>query len=248
MPSATFYPATTSEPLSGEGAFINGVDPSAWVNPTTKFNQDYAITADAGSLTSPNVNTLPPATPPTATDARLTSQFAYSNIASASTTAQTKMARGIVLRRVSDNADLSTVIPATATGITNVTVSFRFADSSYGVNSTGGTGAAIYIIEAQQRNTSGAIGSTAIYTSLFDYASSGLYCYYVPSTLVFGSMPTIAQIRDANYGINFRLSASDVLETTPYIGVNGLRVDVTWTEPSTFTRIRPSRTRNNLVR
>ena len=246
MPTATFYPSTTSQPLSSEGALINGVDAQDWVNPTTKFTQDYALATNEGSLTG--VNSLAPATPPTATDVRLASQFGYSNIALASTSVMTKMARGIALKRVSDNADLSTVIPATATAITAITVNFRFADSSYGINSTGGTGAAVYTLKAQQRNSGGAIGSVAQNSSIYDYAGINLYCYYYANGIAFGSLPTVAQIRDAAYGINFRCEVSDILETTPYVGVNGISLAITWTEPSTFTRIRPSRSRNNLVR
>lgn len=248
MPTATFYAATTSEPLAGEGSFINGLDPAPWTNPTTKISQDYALTTDAGSLTSPNVNSLSPATPPTATDARLASQFAYANITTASLVQQTKMARAIVLKRVSDNADLSSVIPSTATAITAVTASFRFADTSYGIDSIGGTGAAVYDMAMQQRNSSGAIGSVASYGGLYDYAGVSLFCYYVLGGINFATLPTVAQIRDANYGVNFRVTVSDIFESTPYVGINGLCLSVTWTEPSSFTRIRPSRSRNNLVR
>lgn len=248
MPTATFYPSATSEPVAGEGAFINGVDPASWVNPTTKIAQDYAFTTDVGSLTSPDVNTLPPDTPPAATDTRLASEFAYANIASSTLEAKTKMARGITLLRTSDNAAITSVIPATATAITSVVVSFRFADSSYGIDSIGGTGAALYTIEAQQRNNTGAIGDVAVYTSLYDYAGVSLYCYHVPGYPAFVTLPTVAQVRAAGYGVNFRFGVSDVLESTPYIGINGLTVTIGWTEASGFTRIRPARSRNTLVR
>lgn len=248
MPTAIFYPATTSQPVAGEGSFINGVDATDWVNVTTKATQDYALTSDEGSLTSPNVNSLPPATPPTATDTRLASQFAYTNIGASTIVGTAKMARGIVLRRTTDDADLSSVIPATATAITSVTASIRFVDASYGIDSVGGSGAAVYTFEAQQRNSSGAIGSTAQNTSLFDYAASSLYCYYVANVVTFGTLPTVAQIRDAAYGVNFILKTSDVLETTPYIGLNGLTVSVTWTEPNAASaRIRPSRARSRVI-
>lgn len=248
MPTATFYPSDTSEPLAGEGSIINGVDPAPWVNPTTKITQDYALTTDVGSLTSPDVNTLSPATPPTATDARLASQFAYANIAASTFEAKTKMARGITLLRTTDDAAITSVIPSTATAITSVVASFRFVDASYGIDSVGGTGAAVYTLEAQLRNNSGAIGSVASYPSLFDYAGVSLYCYYNAGVPIFSTLPTVAQVRAAGFGVNFRLACSDILESTPYIGINGLTLTISWTEPSAFTRIRPARSRSNLVR
>lgn len=249
MPSATFYPSVTSQPVAGEGAFINGVDAVDWVNITTKATQDYALTTDVGSLTAPNVNSLAPATPPTATDTRLASQFAYANIGAASTSLMTKMARGITLLRTTDNAAIDTVIPATATAINSVSVNFRFADSSYGIDSVGGSGAAIYTFAAQQRNASGAIGSSSVNGSLYDYAAISLYCYYNGSGVAFGSLPTVAQVRSTGYGINFRyvISSFDTLESTPYIGVNGLSVFIDWTEPSSSVRVRPSRARTRLI-
>lgn len=247
MPSATFYPSVTSQPVAGEGAFINGVDAVDWVNITTKATQDYALTTDIGSLTAPDVNSLSPATPPTATDTRLASQFAYANIALASTSVMTKMARGITLLRTTDNAAIDTVIPAAATAINSVSVNFRFADSSYGIDSVGGTGVAVYTFAAQQRNNSGVIGSAAVNTSLFDYASISLYCYYNANGVAFGTLPTVAQVRAAGYGINFRMLTSDALETTPYIGVNGISVNIDWTEPSSSVRVRPSRARTRLI-
>lgn len=248
MPTATFYAATTSQPIAGEGSFINGVDAVDFTNVTTKVSQDYDLTTDAGSLLAPDVNTLSPATPPTATDARLASQFAYANIGAATVSVQTKMARAIVLKRTTDNADLSSVIPSTATAVTAVVASFRFADSSYGIDSVGGSGAAVYGVAMQQRNSSGAIGAIAEYTALYDYAGVSLYCYYIPTSIIFSNMPTVAQIRDANYGVNFRMSTSDSLETTPYIGINGITLTISWTEPSaTSTRVRPSRSRTRII-
>lgn len=247
MPTATFYPSVTSQPGASEGVFINGADSTDWVNVTTKATQDYALTSDAGSLLAPDVNTLPPATPPAATDTRLASQFAYTNIGAATIGLASKMARGITLLRTSDNAAISTVIPATATAITAITVSFRFADSSYGIDSIGGTSAAVYGVEMQQRNASGAIGSMAQVTGLFDYAAVFLYCYYVAGNVVFVSMPTVSQIRSTDYGVNFRVKTSDAIETTPYIGLNGLSLTITWTEPDASTRIRPSRSRTRLI-
>lgn len=247
MPTATFYPSVTSQPVAGEGVFINGADSTDWVNVTTKATQDYALTTDAGSLTSPDVNSLSPQPPPTPTDTRLASQFAYTNIGAATIGLTSKMARGITLLRTSDDAAISTVIPATATAITAITVSFRFADSSYGIDSIGGTSAAVYGLEVQQRNASGAIGSMAQVYNLFDYAAVSLYCYYVANSLVITSMPTVSQLRSTDYGINFRVKTSDALETTPYIGINGLSVSITWTEPDASTRIRPSRARTRVI-
>jgi hypothetical protein len=247
MPTATFYPSVTSQPGAGEGSFINGMGATDWLNVTTKANQDYALTTDAGSLLAPDVNGLSPATPPTATDTRLASEFAYTNIATAPTF-NSKMARGITLLRTTDNAAISTVIPATATAITAVVASFRFADSSYGIDSIGGSGAAVYSFEAQQRNSSGAIGSVATNGSLYDYASVALYCYYNALGVSFGTLPTVAQVRDTTYGVNFRVAVTDTLESTPYVGINGLAVTITWTEPSEASaRIRPSRARSRVI-
>jgi hypothetical protein len=246
MPTATFYPSVSTQPASGEGAFNpNTADATDWNN-LAKANKDSDSTSDEGSLTG--VNALTPATPPAATDVRLANEFCYTAIALATVFAKSKMARLSTWKRVGDNADISTVIPANATAITALTMSFRFADSSYGIDSVGGSGAAVYTFEAQQRNSSGAIGSTVLNTSLFDYAASSLYCYYVANAVSFGTLPTVAQIRDAAYGVNFILKTSDVLETTPYIGLNGLTVSVTWTEPSEASaRIRPSRARSRVI-
>lgn len=245
MPSATFYPSVTSQPVAGEGVLINAADAVNWTNVTTKVTQDYALTTDEGSLTSPNVNSLSPATPPTATDTRLASEFAYANIAAASISGQTKMARGVTLLRTTDNAAITSVIPATATAINSLVCNFRFCDVSYGINSTGGTGAAVYTIDTQLRNDSGAIGSLAQYTSLYDYAGITLYCYRVVSLPVFASLPTVAEVRAAGFGVNFRLGTSDVIETTPYIGLNGLTMTIAWTEAG--GRVRPSRARTRLI-
>jgi hypothetical protein len=238
MPTATFYPSVTSQPVAGEGVFINGADSTDWVNVTTKINQDYALTTDVGSLTGPDVNSLSPATPPAATDTRLASQFGYTNIGAATLGLASKMARGITLLRTSDNAAISTVIPATATAITSIVASFRFADTSYGIDSVGGSGAAVYGVEMQQRNASGAIGSMAQIYSLYDYTAVSLYCYYTVNAVVFGTLPTVSQLRSTDYGINFRASTNDSLETTPYIGINGLVLTIAWTEPEASNRVR----------
>jgi hypothetical protein len=242
MPTATFYPSTLTQPGAGEGAFINGVDAQDWVDTPsltsniTRATIDSDLTTNEGRLTSPNVNSLAPQTPPTITDARLATQFAYTRIAAASTSVMSKMARGVALKRVGDNADLSTVIPATATAITAISVSFRFSDTSYGVGATGGSGAAVYAFKAQQRNTSGVIGSLAQITSIFDYTGINLYAFYYANSVAFGTLPTVAQIRDAAYGINFRVETTDSLESTQYIGINGLTLAITWDAPANKPR------------
>lgn len=228
MPTATFYPATLSQPASPEGVFVpNGADATDWTN-IGQANTDAALTSDVGSL-NPALNTLPPSGPPT--DAQLESKFAYTPIVVATLSVQSKMARGINLLRTTDNSPIGTVISASATSINSIVANFRFADTSYGIDNVGGSGAAVYGVEMQQRTGSGVIGTLSQNYGLFDYAGSNLYCYYVAASMGFGTMPSVAQIRGTDYGVNFRVKTSDALETTSYIGINGLSLTITWTEP-----------------
>lgn len=243
MPTATFYPSVLSQPASPEGAFSpNPADAPDWIN-IGQAVTDANLTTNVGSL-NPSLNSLPPLTPPTPTDTQLASKFAYNPIALATVFVTTKMARGVSLLRLGDNAAIDTVITAAATSINSVSVSFRFADTSYGIDSVGGSGAAVYTFAAQQRNNSGVIGVAAQNSSLFDYAGVNLYCYYVANTVPFGTLPTVAQVRAAGYGINFRMLTSDAIETTPYIGINGLSITIDWTEPATTT----AKPRRQLIR
>lgn len=236
MPTATFYPSVATQPASGEGAFNpNTADATDWNN-LAKANKDSDSTTNEGSLTG--VNALSPQSPPLVTDARLANEFCYTAIALATVFVTSKMARLSTWKRVGDNADLSTVIPANATAITALTMSFRFADSSFGIDSVGGSGAAIYSIEAQQRISTGAVGSMFINAGIVDRGAIPEYATFYPNVLVAGTLPSVAQIRDATYGINWLARTSDALETTPYIGFNGFRMDVTWNAPAATNKPR----------
>jgi hypothetical protein len=240
MPTATFYPSVLSQPATPEGFFIpNAADATDWTN-IGQGATDASLTTDVGSL-NPALNSLPPV--PVPVDAQLESKFAYTPLVVATLSVQSKMARGINLLRTTDNAPISTVIPATATAITNVIANFRFADTSYGIDNSGGSGAAVYGVEMQQRNASGVIGANAEVYNLFDYAGATLYCYYVPNPIVFGVLPTVAQLRSTDYGVNFRAKASDALEVTAYMGINGISLTITWTEPEASNRVRRQLTR-----
>jgi hypothetical protein len=241
MPTDVFYPTVGSQPVAGEGLLIEGAGATNWTNVTTKYNKDSDSLTNAGSLTQGA--SLP--------YAACVDEFAYTDTISIGAGGFSKMFRLGTWLRILDNADVSTVLSASAT-VTAVVFDFRVTDADLGISGTGGPGVNSYQFQAQQRNSGGAFGTVVTSTSFFDFGSIVPLYFYRPSTNfvnLAATLPTTAQLPDSTYALNARLGfTGDVFDNSPAMGFNGVRMSVTYTEPSGFTRIRPVRSRNNLVR
>lgn len=233
MPTDVFYPTAGSQPVAGEGLLIEGVGATNWTNinanPFTKFNKDSDSLTNAGSLTQGA--SLP--------YAACVDEFAYTNTTSIGAGGFSKMFRLGTWLRISDNADVSTVLSASAT-VTAVVFDFRVTDADLGISGTGGPGVNSYQFQAQQRTSGGAFGTVATSASFFDFgamAPSPLnFYFYRPSTNFIdlaATLPTTAQLRDSTYALNARLGfTGDVFDNSPAMGFNGVRMSVTYTQPN----------------
>lgn len=240
MPTDVFYPTAGSQPVAGEGLLIEGAGATNWTNVTTKYNKDSDSLTNAGSLTQGA--SLP--------YAACVDEFAYTDTTSIGAGGFSKMFRLGTWLRISDNADVSTVLSASAT-VTAVVFDFRVTDADLGISGTGGPGVNSYQFQAQQRTSGGAFGTVATSTSFFDFGSIVPLYFYRPSTNFINlaaTLPTTAQLRDSTYALNARLGfTGDVFDNSPAMGFNGVRMSVTYTQPDTSVRVRPSRSRTRLI-
>jgi hypothetical protein len=229
MPTDDFYPTAASEPVAGEGALIEGAGATSWTNIGTQFNTDStganALT-DNGSLTPPGSGLYAPAA----------TSFVYTATNAIGVGGRSRMYRLSTWRRVSDNADLATVL-SSASAITALLLNFRISDADMGLSGVGGFGANSYFFEFQQRIGSGAIGTVVTSVNFFDYGTGSRYFYRPPLTgpdilaTFAATLPTVAQMRDANYGINGRLGFNgDVIDNSPAMGWNGARMSLTYSQ------------------
>jgi hypothetical protein len=244
MPTEVFYPTAGSQPVAGEGSLIEGAGATNWTNITTKYNKDSDSLTNAGSLTQGAA--LP--------YAGSVNEFAYTDTTSIGAGGFSKMFRLGTWLRITDNADVATVLSASAT-ITAIAFDFRVNDADLGISGTGGPGVNSYQFQAQQRTSGGAFGSVVTSTSFFDFgalAPPNDFYFYRPSPNFINlaaTLPTTTQLRDSTYALNARLGfTGDVFDNSPAMGFNGVRMSVTFTEPSTASaRIRPSRARSRVI-
>jgi hypothetical protein len=181
-------------------------------------------------------------------------EFAYTDTTSIGAGGFSKMFRLGTWLRITDNADVATVLSASAT-ITAIAFDFRVNDADLGISGTGGPGVNSYQFQAQQRTSGGAFGSVVTSTSFFDFgalAPPNDFYFYRPSPNFINlaaTLPTTTQLRDSTYALNARLGfTGDVFDNSPAMGFNGVRMSVTFTEPSTASaRIRPSRARSRVI-
>jgi hypothetical protein len=241
MPTEVFYPTAGSQPVAGEGSLIEGAGATNWTNITTKYNKDSDSLTNAGSLTQGAA--LP--------YAGSVNEFAYTDTTSIGAGGFSKMFRLGTWLRITDGADVATVLSASAT-ITAIAFDFRVNDADLGISGTGGPGVNSYQFQAQQRTSGGAFGSVVTSTSFFDFGSVVPLYFYRPTTNFINlaaTLPTTTQLRDSTYALNARLGfTGDVFDNSPAMGFNGVRMSVTFTEPdAATTRIRPSRARSRVI-
>lgn len=225
MPTEDFYPSVGSEPVAAEGSLIEGVGATAWNN-INRVNADYLSLTDNGSLSPPVSGLYTPAA----------TEFAYTNIGLVGGGLRSRMFRLSSWKRVSDNADLATVL-ASASAITGLFLNFRISDADMGLGGTSGSGVNTYYFEFQQRVAAGAILSVVNSITFDEYASSGKYFYRPPNTgpdilaTFAAALPSVSQMRDAGYGINGRLAFNgDVIDNTPAMGFNGSRMTLVYSQ------------------
>lgn len=239
MPSAVFYPTVGTEPVAGEGSFIEGMGATVWTNITTKFNFDSDSDTDDGSLSPPGSGIYAPAA----------DDFAYTATGSIGVAGFSRMFRLGTWKRLSDDTAIETVL-ASASAVSALTLDIRTSDADMGLTGVSSAGVNTYYLQFQQRTSGGAFGSVVTSSNFFDYAASGLYFYRTNPIATFAAtLPSVAQITGGSWALNGRMGFNgDVYDNSPDMGFNGVRMTLTWTEPSaTSTRVRPSRSRNRII-